>query len=101
MATYELWDERTEQTIGRWPTESMALHVVRDLLDRGEIVAVAALVLRVSDWSTPSSTIATGSQLVAMARVGTGEEWTRNRRRRDMPHAETRGSNDDTASTGV
>jgi hypothetical protein len=101
MATYELWDERTKQTIGRWPTRSMALQVIRELLERGEIIAVAALVLRVSDWSNPSRTLASGSQLVALARIGTGDEWTRRRTRDDPSGPRLRGAeaNDDIVSS--
>jgi hypothetical protein len=101
MATYELWDERSKQTIGRWPSESMALQVVRDLLERGDIIAVAALVLRVSDWSSASRTLASGSQLVALARIGTGDEWTRRRTRDDPAGPRLHGvaSSDETASS--
>lgn len=101
MATYELWDERTKQTVGRWPTEAMALHVVRDLLERGEIIAVAALVLRVSDWSSASKTLASGSQLVALARIGTGDEWTKRRTRDDPtgPRLHDAESSDETISS--
>lgn len=101
MATYELWDERTEQTIGRWPSESTALKVVRDLLERGDIIAVAALVLRVSDWSSASRTLASGSQLVALARIGTGDEWTRRRTRDDPagPRSDRHDSGDETVSS--
>jgi hypothetical protein len=101
MATYELWDERTGQTIGRWPSKSMALHFVRDLLERGEIITVAALVLRLSDWTSASTAIATGSQLVALARIGTGDEWTRRRSRDDPggPGLHSAEQNDETASS--
>ena len=40
MATFELWDERTGRAIGRWPAEEDALTVVRDLLDRGEVLKI-------------------------------------------------------------
>ena len=66
MALYELWDDRTGRSIGRWQTRSAALQVVSDLLERGDILAVAALVLRHTDWDTASTTIASGSQLVAL-----------------------------------
>ncbi|HEY7032513.1 MAG TPA: hypothetical protein VH482_14325 [Thermomicrobiales bacterium] len=68
MATFELWDERTARTIGRWSTEEDALAVVRDLLDRGEVLAVAALVLRSSDWGRAPEIVASGSALSARAR---------------------------------
>lgn len=80
MAMYELWDERKNQTVGRYASKPQALNVVRDFLDRGDIVTVASLVLRESDWGSPSVTIASGASLVALARIGTGEEWTRSRR---------------------
>jgi hypothetical protein len=101
MATYELWDERTKQTIGRWPTEATALSVVRDLLERGEVIAVAALVLRVSDWSSSSKTLASGLQLVALARIGTGDEWARRRTRDDPagPRLRTMEADDETVSS--
>lgn len=82
MATFELWDARTNHAIGRYESKSLALHVVRNFLDRGDIVTVAALVLRQVDWAKPSITIASGANLVALARIGTGEEWTRSRRQR-------------------
>lgn len=68
MATFELWDERTARAIGRWPTEEDALAVVRDLLDRGEVLAVAALVLRSTDWGRAPIVLASGSELGALAR---------------------------------
>jgi hypothetical protein len=68
MATFELWDERTARAIGRWSTEEDALAVVRDLLDRGEVLAVAALVLRSTDWGRSPIIIASGSELGALAR---------------------------------
>ena len=68
MATFELWDERTGRAIGRWPAEEDALTVVRDLLDRGEVLTVAALVLRSTDWGRSSILIASGSELGALAR---------------------------------
>lgn len=84
MATYELWDERSNQSVGRFPTQPAALHLVRELLEAGDVITVAALVLRLSDWATASTTIASGSELVALARLGTGDEWMR-RRSRDDP----------------
>jgi hypothetical protein len=68
MATFELWDERTARAIGRWPAEEDALAVVRGLLDRGEVLAVAALVLRSTDWGRPPFVVASGSELGALAR---------------------------------
>jgi hypothetical protein len=68
MATFELWDERTGRTIGRWPTQDDALAIVRDLLDRGEVITVAALVLRKTDWESSPVVIASGSELGALAR---------------------------------
>ncbi len=72
MATFELWDERTGRTIGRWPNQDDALAVVRDLLDRGEVLTVAALVLRQTDWSSSPAVVASGSELSALARRETG-----------------------------
>jgi hypothetical protein len=68
MATFELWDQRSARAIGRWPTEEDALAIVRDLLDRGEVLAVAALVLRSTDWGRSPIIIASGSELGALAR---------------------------------
>ncbi|HKG26491.1 MAG TPA: hypothetical protein VKB09_12645 [Thermomicrobiales bacterium] len=68
MTIFELWDERTGRAIGRWPTEAEALAVVRDLLDRGEVLTVAALVLRSADWGSAPETIAAGAELGARAR---------------------------------
>jgi hypothetical protein len=68
MATFELWDERTARAIGRWSTQEDALAVVRDLLDRGEVLAVAALVLRSTDWGRSPIIVAAGSELGALAR---------------------------------
>jgi hypothetical protein len=73
MATFELWDQRTARAIGRWPTEEDALAVVRDLLDRGEVLAVAALVLRSTDWGRAPVVVASGAALGALAR-GSREE---------------------------
>jgi hypothetical protein len=68
MTVFELWDERTSRAIGRWPTEADALAVVRDLLDRGEVMTVAALVLRSTDWGQPPTIVASGATLGALAR---------------------------------
>ena len=68
MSTFELWDERTGRTIGRWQRQDDALAVVRDLLDRGEVLTVAALVLRKTDWQSSPGVIASGSELGALAR---------------------------------
>ena len=68
MTIFELWDERTGRAIGRWPTEAAALAVVRDLLDRGEVLTVAALVLRSTDWGQPPTLVASGAALGALAR---------------------------------
>ena len=76
MATFELWDERTGRTIGRWPQQDDALAVVRDLLDRGEVITVAALVLRSTDWSSSPQVIAAGSELGALARREPGSAPT-------------------------
>jgi hypothetical protein len=75
MATYELWDDRTGQSIGRWSNQRSALAAVIDLLDRGEVVAIAALILRRSDWRQPATTIASGSELVHLAQNAQPEGW--------------------------
>jgi hypothetical protein len=76
MASFELWDERTGRTIGRWPKQDDALSIVRDLLDRGEVLTVAALVLRKTDWSASPEVVAAGSELGALARRAPDAEGT-------------------------
>lgn len=82
---YELWDDRQEKSIGRWESQTLALRAVRELLEGDDVMAVAALVLRTYDWNVPTETIAAGSQLVAMARRGTGDEWTQRRVKHTAP----------------
>jgi hypothetical protein len=49
-ATYELWDTRTERMVGRWHAEAAALQTVRAMLDQGDVITVAGLVLRSTAW---------------------------------------------------
>jgi hypothetical protein len=69
MATYELVDARTGRTVERWPTEAAALETVRRMLDRGEVVAVAGLVLRLADRGREPVALASGAALAARARA--------------------------------
>ncbi|MEA2595562.1 MAG: hypothetical protein QOF01_2031, partial [Thermomicrobiales bacterium] len=68
VATYELWDTRTARPVGRWRSEAAALETVRAMLDRGEILMVAGLVLRSTDWGRAPVLVAAGADLAARAR---------------------------------
>jgi hypothetical protein len=67
-ATYELWDTRTERMVGRWRSEAAALQTVRSLLDRGDPLTVAGLVLRSTAWGRAPVLVAAGAELAARAR---------------------------------
>jgi hypothetical protein len=69
--TYELWEMRSGNLVGSWSTETEALAVVRDALNRHSADAFASLSLLAEDAQGETTVVAEGLALIHWAQTGT------------------------------